>query len=208
MLGIMHARILASLRIVSNRICVHPVSRTLVVRGPEIVQPIEFFFFSRNQIFLLSHSISSINERIIVVSNNTPTHRSIRYREIDRCRNSGNTVISVIGRAYRTRLFIYIYTYLDAISAATAFSRSIGALCFFRARASNDQLTALCPNILSMHSVFFTGRRGWNKPVNGFGFDLPALERGRLRNRSRSIETPFFHRIRERSKTRTSETHV
>lgn len=46
MLGIMHARILASLRIVSNRICVHPVSRTLVVRGPEIVQPIEFFFFS------------------------------------------------------------------------------------------------------------------------------------------------------------------
>lgn len=105
MLGIMHARILASLRIVSNRICVHPVSRTLVV--PEIVQPIEFFFFSRNQIFLLLsiHSISSI----IVVSNNTPTHRSIRYREIDRCRNSGNTVISVIGRAYRTRLFIYIY---------------------------------------------------------------------------------------------------
>lgn len=108
MLGIMHARILASLRIVSNRICVHPVSRTLVVRGPEIVQPIEFFFFfPRNQIFLLLsiHSISSI----IVVSNNTPTHRSIRYREIDRCRNSGNTVISVIGRAYRTRLFIYIY---------------------------------------------------------------------------------------------------
>lgn len=203
MLGIMHARILASLRIVSNRICVHPVSRTLVV--PEIVQPIEFFFFSRNQIFLLSHSISSINERIIVVSNNTPTHRSIRYREIDRCRNSGNIVICVIGRAYRTRLFIYIYTYLNAISAATAFSRSIGALCFFRARASNDQLTALCSNILS---VFFTGRRGWNKPVNGFGFDLPALERGRLRNRSRSIETPFFHRIRERSKTRTSETHV
>lgn len=205
MLGIMHARILASLRIVSNRICVHPVSRTFVVRGPEIVQPIEFFFFSRNQIFLLLsiHSISSI----IVVSNNTPTHRSIRYREIDRCRNSGNTVISVIGRAYRTRLFIYIYTYLDAISAATAFSRSIGALCFFRARASNDQLTALCSNILSVH-VFFTGRRGWNKPVNGFGFDLPALERGRLRNRSRSIETPFFHRIRERSKTRTSETHV
>lgn len=66
-----------------------------------------FFFFPRNQIFLLLsiHSISSI----IVVSNNTPTHRSIRYREIDRCRNSGNTVISVIGRAYRTRLFIYIY---------------------------------------------------------------------------------------------------
>lgn len=66
-----------------------------------------FFFFPRNQIFLLLsiHSISSI----IVVSNNTPTHRSIRYREINRCRNSGNTVISVIGRAYRTRLFIYIY---------------------------------------------------------------------------------------------------
>lgn len=115
-----------------------------------------FFFFPRNQIFLLLsiHSISSI----IVVSNNTPTHRSIRYREIDRCRNSGNTVISVIGRAYRTRLFIYIYTYLDAISAATAFSRSIGALCFFRARASNDQLTALCSNILSVH-VFHRAAR-------------------------------------------------
>lgn len=62
MLGIMHARILASLRIVSNRICVHPVSRTLVV--PEIVQPIEFFFFfSKSNLSSSLHPFNFFDKR-------------------------------------------------------------------------------------------------------------------------------------------------
>lgn len=142
-------------------------------RRPEIVvQPIEssFFFFPlsiRNQIFF-----SPIPLRLDSASIRCDTERSINA-EIARFPLS-NTVI-----------YIYIYRTTLALpnDIGHRVSRSIGALCFFRARANDVRFERSINRALFKHHpcVSFFARR-----VKQAGFDLFAVERGRLpRNRSK-----------------------
>lgn len=130
----------------------------------------------------------------------------MRYREIDRCRNSGNA-ISVIGRAYRTR-----YLYRPPPPHRRFIDRS--AL-FFRARpfnltpASNDRSIDRPRSVqthvecVSRFFFFFSPRRGRNKPVN------VSSRSPRAGTRSKSIafdRNSLLHRVRN-SRTWRSTKH-